>query len=126
MTLHLLSSKAAAFAQFVSITIFLLFDSGMCTQREIQCVFTKHPNKLLLLYLAECGGSQELFTSKTRHLPQIAKHEPESHLIYSCFVVQLAPTACVTACGIYTIMKIVTPYIQRPSRAGILQVSASQ
>ena len=76
----------------------------MCTQREY--VFIKHPSKLLLLCLAECGGSQGLFTAKTRHLPQTAKHEPESR--YSGFVVELAPAACVTACGVYTIMKIVT------------------
>ena len=31
-----------------------------------------------------------------------------------------------TACGVYTVIKIVTPYIQRPSRDGLLQASVSQ
>ena len=111
MTIHLLSSKAALFAQFVSIIICLLSESGMYTRHE--CVFTKHPSKILLLYLAECGGSQELCTAKTRHHPQTARHEPEFH--NSGCGLKLAPAGCVTACGVYTITKFVTPYIQKPS-----------
>ena len=33
---------------------------------------------------------------------------------------------CVTARGVYAILNTVTPYVQRPSRAGFLQASASQ
>ena len=122
MTIHLLSSKAALFAQFVSIIICLLSESGMYTRHE--CVFTKHPSKILLLYLAECGGSQELCTAKTRHHPQTARHEPEFH--NSGCGLKLAPAGCVTACGVYTITKFVTPYIQKPSRAGILHGSVAR
>ena len=55
-------------------------------------------------------------TARSRHFPQIEA----SMRICGC------PPHIVTACGVYTILNTVTPYIQRPSRAGVLQASARQ